>query len=339
MVCQKCQNTIPDGANQCPYCGAVFAPQPYDPNWRKGLRSTGGYVTGMVFGIILLAVLFPLNALLGFGGNDWSNPNPVAIVFMVLAVGSLAGGLVLLITSIKKLKKAKLHNAELIEAHKADIEAEKRQKELAIKQQQTQKQQAQEMANQQPTFNAGTTGKIVFQLNGTLSSLQVYEDRVIHIAKTTARSYVAGKFFNGTKEYFYDDLINVQFREATKFVNGYLQFDYAGAVNISKSGFGGTGGNYNSENSFIFDANVSAGTSIMPGEDPIKAANRIVSDAYRYIHGRIMEEKKAKKTGYAPLEQSTTTVSAADELKKYNELLQSGAITQEEFDDIKKKLL
>ncbi|MBQ7700344.1 MAG: SHOCT domain-containing protein [Clostridia bacterium] len=180
---------------------------------------------------------------------------------------------------------------------------------------------------------------MLFELNGTVSTLQVYEDRVLHVAKTTARSYIAGKFFNGTKEYFYDDLINVQFREATSRINGYLQFDYPGAVNISNSGFGGAGGNYNSENSFIFDINVRTGAAVLPGEDPVKAANRIVSDAYRYIHGRIMEEKKTKKSGYWQVEPAPQAASVADELKKYNELLQSGAITQEEYDGIKKKLL
>ena len=49
-----------------------------------------------------------------------------------------------------------------------------------------------------------------------------------------------------------------------------------------------------------------------------------------------MEEKRSKKAGTATVVQQTT---AADEIKKYQQLLQSGAITQEEFDAKKKQLL
>lgn len=340
MMCPKCNNTIPDGASRCEKCGTVFAPPTYDPNWRKGLRSTKGYTTGIVFGIILLSAIFPLNgscvclSLIGDQSSQSSKSDPTVfnIFFGFFALASLIGGLVLLILCIKKRKKAISHNAELLERHKADIEMEKAQRAR-------QQQSLAVMQNRKPAFNAGTTGRMIFELNGTLSTLQVYEDRVIHIAKTTARSYVAGKFFNGTKEYFYSDLTNVQYREATPRFNGYLQFDYPGAMNISRSGFGGSGGNYNSENSFIFDKNVRMGTQIMPGEDPIAAANRIVSDAYRYIYGRIMEEKKSKKEVHVSVESTASATTAADELKKYNELLQSGAITQEEYDEVKKKYL
>ncbi|MBQ6153069.1 MAG: SHOCT domain-containing protein [Ruminococcus sp.] len=53
----------------------------------------------------------------------------------------------------------------------------------------------------------------------------------------------------------------------------------------------------------------------------------------------VTEEKKAKKTGYTSVEPNAQSVSSADELKKYNDLLKAGAITQEEYDEIKKKLL
>ena len=46
------------------------------------------------------------------------------------------------------------------------------------------------------------------------------------------------------------------------------------------------------------------------------------------------EEWNAEQTGPNP-----TTLSAADELKKFKELLDSGVITQEEFEAKKKQLL
>ena len=345
MVCPKCNKTNPDHSVRCAYCGQFFgenAPKPVDTSWKKEYRGTGKRVAGIIVGSVLLSTVFPLNLLFAasqFAVTPGTTANTVlGVIFALITAAALIVGALLLILSIVKLKKDKAFNAELTKRHEEDIKAEKE----ALEQQKLMQEQRNAMirANQQPqtAFNAGTVGKMLFELNGTLSTLQVYEDRVLHIAKTTARSYVAGKFFNGTKEYFYEDLTNVQFREATKVFNGYLQFDYPGAVNISNSGFGGSGGNYNNENSFVFDVNVRAGAVLLPGEDPVNAANRVVSNAYRYIHDRIMEEKKAKRGGNVVVQQ-TGVSSAADELKKYSELLASGAITQEEYNEIKKKYL
>ena len=57
-----------------------------------------------------------------------------------------------------------------------------------------------------------------------------------------------------------------------------------------------------------------------------------MKEIYTFIDGRIRECKNGQN-------QQAIQVSAADELKKYKELLDMGAITQEEFDAKKKQLL
>ncbi|MBE6660954.1 MAG: SHOCT domain-containing protein [Ruminococcaceae bacterium] len=52
------------------------------------------------------------------------------------------------------------------------------------------------------------------------------------------------------------------------------------------------------------------------------------------------KRNKAKNAESAPAQQTTAQQSSpADELKKYKDLLDSGAITQEEYDAKKKELL
>lgn len=71
------------------------------------------------------------------------------------------------------------------------------------------------------------------------------------------------------------------------------------------------------ENSFTFEG------SVLNGQ---------MQEIADYIRAKI-EECKKQKSG------QTVAVSAADELKKFKELLDSGVITQEEFDAKKKQLL
>jgi uncharacterized membrane protein len=70
----------------------------------------------------------------------------------------------------------------------------------------------------------------------------------------------------------------------------------------------------------------------------------IIAAIVFYIIGNSMnpstKRNKAKNAESAPAQQTTAQQSSpADELKKYKELLDSGAITQEEYDAKKKELL
>lgn len=92
---------------------------------------------------------------------------------------------------------------------------------------------------------------------------------------------------------------------------GYLQLETASALMNNRAS------NFFNENSFTFEGSV---------------LNSQMKEIADYIRIKVKECKK-QKSG------QTAAVSAADELKKFKELLDSGVITQEEFDAKKKQLL
>lgn len=152
---------------------------------------------------------------------------------------------------------------------------------------------------------------VLFHLEGHTSILTVYEDHCVITGKKSFGGFLGGRFFDGSKEFYYADLTSVQYKEATVWVNGFLQFEYPG----SHSGRD----NFGSENSFVF----------MKGVNNIENCRR----AYEYIKSRIAFYKSQRN---APV---IAAASPADELKKYKELLDSGVITQEEFEKKKKDIL
>ena len=95
-----------------------------------------------------------------------------------------------------------------------------------------------------------------------------------------------------------------------------------------------------------FDSISAVGTSIMKGIDVTSASGAIKfkfiknSDEIHSTISKLLVERQGKEKTV-----STTTIkqeipqSNADELKKYKDLLDSGVITQEEFENKKKQLL
>lgn len=151
----------------------------------------------------------------------------------------------------------------------------------------------------------------LFELNGNVATMTVYEDHCVITGKKTMMGYLGGRAQTGAKEFYYSDMTSIQYKEATIWVNGFIQFEYPG----SHSGQN----NFMSENSFI----------IMKGKSDIEQCRK----AYEYIKERIAFYKKQKN---APV---TAALSPADELKKFKELLDAGIITQAEFDTKKRQLL
>lgn len=154
--------------------------------------------------------------------------------------------------------------------------------------------------------------KAIFDLQGYGVRMRVYKDYCVISGKKGMFGFLAQRAFDGDKTFYYSDLTSVQYRDASTFINGFIQLEYPG----SHSGEN----NLNSENSFV----------IMKGVSNIEECKK----AYEYIKTRIHECKSKKN---APV--VVNTLSAADEIKKYKELLDLGIITQEEFDQKKKQLL
>lgn len=160
---------------------------------------------------------------------------------------------------------------------------------------------------------AGAQEVPVYELNGGMTKiLRVYNDRVSLQIIKNLRSFMTSNFFGGTKEIFYSDIIGVQYKEAGSVVAGYIQFETAS---------GRAKDNFNNENSFTFsDAYLK---------------NEVALQVVNFVRAKVRE---ARAPQAAPV-QVVQQVSAADELKKLKDLLDAGAITQEEFDEQKKKIL
>ena len=156
--------------------------------------------------------------------------------------------------------------------------------------------------------------KIVYKADLPLGILTVYEDYCVMSAKKNATTFMTtGTYYSGEKRFYYCDLTSLQFKEPGLLTAGYIQFEYPG------SGNAGNRNPFESENSFIVQ----------------KQFAELGRNIYEYINRRIAESKKNK------INQSSApaTVSPAEELKKFKELLDLGVISQEEFDAKKKQLL
>ena len=153
---------------------------------------------------------------------------------------------------------------------------------------------------------------VVYKLDGGMTKLlRVYDDRVTLQAKMNLRSFMTSNFFGGVKEIYYDSMIGLQFKEAGAVIAGYIQFETANSH--AKD-------NFNSENSFTFDASF--------------LDNATAKQVADFVRGKM----RAARQG-TPSVQVVQQQSAAEELTKLKGLLDAGVITQEEFDAQKKKLL
>jgi hypothetical protein len=152
---------------------------------------------------------------------------------------------------------------------------------------------------------------VIYDITGSRGRrLIVFEDKVIIKTSVTPGSILTGNFSDGEKTIYYADCIGIQFKESGMQL-GYLQLETASALMNNRAS------NFFNENSFTFEGSV------------LNCQMKEVAD---YIRIKV-EECKKQKSG------QTVAVSAADELKKFKELLDSGVITQEEFDAKKKQLL
>ena len=127
--------------------------------------------------------------------------------------------------------------------------------------------------------------------------------------------------FAGEKTIPMGAIQTVQMREGTTFVRGYLQFGIAGEGATN----GGTAGAVGNENSVL----LACGT-----DRTYEYENEVAQALKTFIENKVFERMNAPQGGTV-IQQT----SAADELKKFKELLDMGIITQEEFDAKKKQLL
>ena len=148
----------------------------------------------------------------------------------------------------------------------------------------------------------------------TGTSLEVYDTYlVLHFMETGAIvANIAKGGTNGGKRINFADLTAIQFKEPAGMSVGFIQFAFPGSVENKNGVFAAI----NDENSI-----------------PVSPQNlALAREIVEFIENRRSELR-------APQTTVVQQASAADELKKFKELLDSGIISQEEFDAKKKQLL
>ena len=158
---------------------------------------------------------------------------------------------------------------------------------------------------------------LIYDLKGCRGrSLRVYENKCVFKVSITVGSILTQNATDGEKTIYYSDVIGVQFKPSGLAI-GYLQLETASSSGNNKTS------NFFNENSFTYE--------------PQNITNEEMEKVVAYIRERVEACKEAKNNPViaAPV----AAVSVADEIKKFKELLDMGAITQEEFDAKKKQLL
>lgn len=141
--------------------------------------------------------------------------------------------------------------------------------------------------------------------------VKVYEDYILLRHMTPGAQVVSGST-SGQKRIPIEEITSVQLKEPAGLTVGFIQFSYAGSTELRGD---------------ILQA--------MHDENAVPVDSTNVPLA-REIADYIYAQKKMLKN--TPITQ-VQSVSTADELKKFKELLDIGIITQEEFDAKKKQLL
>lgn len=166
-------------------------------------------------------------------------------------------------------------------------------------------------ANVQPkptVKTAGPDGRVYGNLQGAQRILDVYEDRVKLTQIQNFRAFLTQDLYKGEKEIPFAMMTSIQYKPASTMILGYLQFEVPGVA---------SGNNFGSENSWTFD----------------ESMNTIAQQVCDYCKKRVIDVHTPHST------QVVQQTSAADEILKLKQLLDSGIITQEEFDAKKKQLL
>ena len=151
----------------------------------------------------------------------------------------------------------------------------------------------------------------------TGTSLEVYETYLVlyHMRAggvgTSVSNVITGGNTGGKRINFVD-ITGIQFKEPAGMTVGFIQFIYPGSNEVQ----GGVMAAINDENSI-----------------PVSPQNlQLAKEIVEFVEAKRAELRTPQSAG-------TSQVAAAEEIKKFKELLEMGIITQEEFDAKKKQLL
>jgi DNA-directed RNA polymerase subunit RPC12/RpoP len=163
----------------------------------------------------------------------------------------------------------------------------------------------------------------VYRMEGRGEVLEVYEDKVSIISEGISAFLSQGlSGLKGTKTIPFFSIMAVQFKTAG-FTNGYLQFSIVGGIE-NEGGILGTGGFGEPVNNNTFPfTNGFFGNS---------DNNEIAAEIKNFIEGKIRELRTAP-------QKAVSSTSLSDELAKLANLKNQGALSEEEFQAAKRKLI
>jgi len=147
--------------------------------------------------------------------------------------------------------------------------------------------------------------------------MRVFEDKVIITQKGVMGFVVRG--LAGEKTIYFSDITSVQFKNAG-WTAGFIEFIFPGSGDRP----GGAITGVSNENRFSFS-------------HPIMSQQKLLAAEMEKVHEYIVERIEFYRDN--KLNNSGSRISVADEILKFKSLLDSGVITQEEFDSKKKELL
>ena len=156
-----------------------------------------------------------------------------------------------------------------------------------------------------------------FKIEGENKTMTIYENKVVLEGEKGLLAAAMGAN-QGQKTFAYESISSIEFHEATLMGNGRITFNIQGDTGRnSVLGVGKMVIGVQNENAFQYRK---------------RSQNQEVIAAKNYIEDQMIKAKQSSKT-------VVNSVSPADELRKYKQLLDDGIINQAEFDEKKKQLL
>lgn len=148
---------------------------------------------------------------------------------------------------------------------------------------------------------------VVFHIDGARGrEIDIYPNKCVITVNVTVGSMLTNNTTDGEKVIYYCDCIGLQFKKPGLTL-GYLQFETASSISNN------TSNNFFNENTFTYEE------------------THINEHCMKIVVDYVKQQIEAIKT--------LSMYSVADEIRKYKELLDCGAVTKEEFQKQKERLL
>ena len=152
--------------------------------------------------------------------------------------------------------------------------------------------------------------KMLMELKGLNGQIQLYEDKII-ITRKGFRAKMSQGFFKGDKSIYLSHITGIQLKHTGILTNGYIQFTLSGGNESTR----GMNAATKDENSVIF----------------VKKNNKLAD--------KLKDEIECLKRLSQVRDRVVMQISAVDEIRKYNQLLIDGIISEAEFNLKKAELL